>query len=285
MTWVVLGANGQLGQELIQLLNSLKVEVVGINQTQIDLAKPEQIYEKLAALKPKVLVNCAAYTQVDKAEEEAELANVINGTSVGVIAQYAIDNFIPFVHISTDYVFDGQSEFPYTELDQPNPQSVYGKSKLLGEEEVLRINPTAYILRTAWVYGAYGNNFPKIIANKLRNNETLKVVNDQIGSPTWTYDLANAIFEVIQKRPKAGIYHTTNNEQCSWFDFAKQIARSINIDENNIQLTDSNSFKRPAPRPKFSVLNNEKWKNAGLTPLCSWDKAWGEAADSVLKNN
>lgn len=285
MTWVVLGKNGQLGQELIYLLRSQGKKVVGTDREEIDFTKPEEIYDKLEKLEPKFLVNCGAYTQVDKAEEEPEISNLINGIAPGAIAKFALENYVPLVHISTDYVFDGNSKIAYKEDDQTNPQSVYGKSKLLGEQEVIERNPTAYILRTAWVYGEHGNNFPKVIAKKLRNNESLNVVNDQIGSPTWTFDLANAIIEVLEKQPNPGIYNVTNDEQCSWFEFAQEIAKTLEIDSTLVSPTDSKSFIRPAPRPSYSVLSNKKWKDAGLTPLQSWRDAWKKAAPTVLINS
>ena len=219
---------------------------------------------------------------MDKAEEEPELANLINAKAVGVIAEFASERKIPFAHISTDYVFDGTSTIAYLEDDKINPQSVYGSSKALGEREALENNPNSYILRTAWVYGEYGSNFPKVIAKKLRNNESLNVVIDQVGAPTWTFDLASAIIEILEKRPKPGIYHITNSESCSWFEFAQEIAKTLNVDGKLVKPTDSKSFVRPAVRPKFSVLSNRKWKNAGLTPLRSWKDAWQEAAKSVL---
>jgi dTDP-4-dehydrorhamnose reductase len=221
---------------------------------------------------------------VDKAEEEPELANLINAQAVGVIAKFAAEGKIPFVHISTDYVFDGTAASPYSENEKVNPKSVYGSSKALGEKETIENNLSAYILRTAWVYGEYGNNFPKVIAKKLKNNEELNVVNDQIGSPTWTFELASAIVEVLEKKPEPGIYHVTNSESCSWFEFAQEIAKSINVDVNLVKPTDSKSFVRPAVRPKYSVLSNSKWKNAGLTPLSSWKAAWDKAAPTVLSN-
>jgi len=282
MTWVILGANGQLGKELYYLLKSSNIEVLGLTKDEIDLASPETIIEKLSKYPAKYLINCAAYTQVDKAEEEIELANKINGLAVGQIAKYALENYIPFVHISTDYVFDGTSKIPYKETDQTNPQSVYGKSKLLGETETLLRNPKAYILRTAWVYGAHGRNFPKIIADKLRNGESLQVVNDQVGSPTWTFDLANAIIEILEMKPDPGIYHVTNTEFCSWFEFAKEIAKSLKIDENKISPTTSDKYIRPAKRPSYSVLSNEKWVKAGLKPLPSWRNSWQNASLDLL---
>ena len=284
MTWLVLGANGQLGQELINLLKTRNVDEIGTDQREIDFAKPNEIAEKLGKLNPSHIVNCGAYTQVDKAEEEPELANLINAQAVGVIAKFASEAQIPFVHISTDYVFDGTATSPYSENEKVNPKSVYGSSKALGEKETVENNSAAYILRTAWVYGEYGNNFPKVIAKKLKNNEELNVVNDQIGSPTWTFDLASAIVEVLEKKPEPGIYHVTNSESCSWFEFAKEIAKSINADVNLVKPTDSKSFVRHAVRPKYSVLSNNKWKNAGLTPLRSWKAAWDKAAPTVLSN-
>jgi dTDP-4-dehydrorhamnose reductase len=284
MTWLVLGANGQLGQELINLLKIRNIAAIGTDQREIDFAKPNEIAEKLGKLNPSHIVNCGAYTQVDKAEEEPELANLINAQAVGVIAKFAAEGKIPFVHISTDYVFDGTAASPYSENEKVNPKSVYGSSKALGEKETIENNLSAYILRTAWVYGEYGNNFPKVIAKKLKNNEELNVVNDQIGSPTWTFELASAIVEVLEKKPEPGIYHVTNSESCSWFEFAQEIAKSINVDVNLVKPTDSKSFVRPAVRPKYSVLSNSKWKNAGLTPLSSWKAAWDKAAPTVLSN-
>ena len=284
MTWVILGANGQLGQELIKLLKAKNIEAIGTDQNEIDFVKTNEISEKLAKLNPSHIVNCGAYTQVDKAEEEPELANLINAQAVGVIAKFAFGKQIPFVHISTDYVFDGSSTTPYLEEDKINPQSVYGSSKAMGEKEATENNPSTYILRTAWVYGEYGNNFPKVIAKKLKNKESLNVVNDQVGSPTWTFDLASAIVEVLEKKPKAGIYNVTNAESCSWFEFAQEISKSLAVDINLVKPTDSKSFVRPAVRPKYSVLSNKKWKEAGLTPLRSWKEAWAKAAQSVLSN-
>jgi dTDP-4-dehydrorhamnose reductase len=172
MTWLVLGSNGQLGQELINLLKTRNIEAIGTDQKEIDFTKPNEIAEKLKKLNPSHIVNCGAYTQVDKAEEEPELANLINAQAVGVIAKIASEGQIPFVHISTDYVFDGTATSPYLENEKVNPKSVYGSSKALGEKETIENNSFAYILRTAWVYGEYGNNFPKVIAKKLKNNET-----------------------------------------------------------------------------------------------------------------
>jgi dTDP-4-dehydrorhamnose reductase len=284
MTWLILGANGQLGQELIYLLKSKNIEAIGTNRNEIDFAKPNEIAEKLAKLNPSHIVNCAAYTQVDEAEEEPELANLINAQAAGVISKFASERSIPFVHISTDYVFDGTSMSPYLEDNKINPKSVYGSSKALGEKEIVKNNSNAYILRTAWVYGEHGNNFPKVIAKKLRNNEALSVVNDQIGSPTWTFDLATAIVEILEKKPEPGIYHVTNTESCSWFEFAKEIAKTLNVDGKLVTPTDSKSFVRPAVRPKYSVLSNNKWQKAGLTPLRSWKEAWSKAAPTVLTN-
>ena len=284
MTWLVLGAKGQLGQELIHLLEIKNIEAIGTDRNEIDFAKPNEIAEKLAKLNPSHIVNCGAYTQVDKAEEESELANLINAQAVGVVAKFTSERKIPFVHISTDYVFDGFATSPYLEDDKVSPQSVYGSSKASGEKEAVGNNPESYILRTAWVYGEYGNNFPKAIAKKLRNNESLNVVNDQIGSPTWTFDLASSIIEILEKKPNPGIYHVTNSESCSWFEFAQAIAKTLNVDEKLVKQTDSNSFVRPAVRPKFSVLSNTKWENAGLTPLRPWKEAWDKAAITVLSN-
>ena len=274
MTWLVLGANGQLGQELINLLKNINIDAIGTDRNEIDFTKPSEIHKKLAKLNPSHIVNCAAYTQVDKAEEEPELANLINAEAVGVIAKFAAERKIPFVHISTDYVFDGSSSRPYLENDKVNPKSIYGSSKARGEKEAAVNNPDAYILRTSWVYGEFGNNFPKVIAKKLRQNEQLNVVNDQIGSPTWTFDLASAIVELLERRPEPGIYHVTSSQSCSWFQFAQEVAKTLKLDLNLIKPINSNLLARAAQRPKYSILSNDKWKQAGLTPLRNWDDSW-----------
>jgi dTDP-4-dehydrorhamnose reductase len=274
MTWLVFGANGQLGQELINLLKTRNIEAIGTYRNEIDFTKPSEIVKKLAKLNPSHIVNCAAYTQVDKAEEEPELANLINAEAVGVIAKFAAERKIPFVPISTDYVFDGSSSRPYLENDKVNPKSIYGSSKARGEKEAAVNNPGAYILRTSWVYGEFGNNFPKVIAKKLRQNEQLNVVNDQIGSPTWTFDLASAIVELVERRPEPGIYHVTSSQSCSWFQFAQEIAKTLKFDLNLIKPINSNLLARAAQRPKYSILSNDKWKQAGLTPLRNWDDSW-----------
>ncbi len=284
MTWLVLGENGQVGQELINLLKTINIEVIGTTKKEIDFTKPNEIRAKLEEINPTNIVNCAGYTQVDKAEVEPELANLINAKAVGVLAKFAAERKIPFVHISTDYVFDGLSSTPYSENENTKPMSAYGLSKALGEKEAIENNSSAYILRTAWVYGEFGDNFPKAIAKKLKNYEQINVVNDQRGSPTWSFDLASAIVEILEKKPETGIYHVTNSENCSWFEFAQEIAKSINADVNLVKPTDSKSFVRPAFRPKYSVLSNNKWKNAGLTPLRSWKAAWDKAAPTVLSN-
>jgi dTDP-4-dehydrorhamnose reductase len=279
MTWLVLGANGQLGQELIHLLKSINIEAIGTDRNEIDFAKPNEIAEKLAKLNPSHIVNCGAYTQVDKAEEEPELANLINAQAPGVIAKFASERKIPFVHISTDYVFDGSNTTPYLEGDNVNPLSVYGLSKASGEKEVLVNNPSAYILRTAWVYGQYGNNFPKTIIKKLRAKDDLNIVCDQKGSPTWTFDLAGAIIEIIEKSPTGGIYHVTNNGSCTWFEFAQKIAETLDLDSKLISSINSQSLVRAAQRPSYSILSNNKWQSVGLTPLKNWDEAWKLASN------
>jgi len=279
MTWLVLGANGQLGQELIHLLKSKNIYAIGTDRNEIDFAKPNEIAGKLAKLNPSHIVNCGAYTQVDKAEEEAELANLINAQAPGVIAKFASERKIPFVHISTDYVFDGSNTTPYLEGDNVNPLSIYGLSKASGEKEVLVNNPSAYILRTAWVYGQYGNNFPKTIIKKLRAKDDLNIVCDQKGSPTWTFDLAGAIIEIIEKSPTGGIYHVTNNGSCTWFEFAQKIAETLDLDSKLISSINSQSLVRAAQRPSYSILSNNKWQSVGLTPLKNWDEAWKLASN------
>jgi dTDP-4-dehydrorhamnose reductase len=231
------------------------------------------------------LINCAAYTQVDLAESEVELASKINALAVAEMAAACKEKNSTLVHISTDYVFAGDGAQPYKETDKPDPQSVYGSSKLQGEQFALAINPKTWILRTAWVYGEGGSNFPKTIAKHLLAGKELDVVDDQVGAPTWSKNIAKAILNLIQIKPEYGIFNCTNSGETSWFEFAKEIAKSLNIDQSQIKPSKSSSLKRPAKRPNYSVLSSEKWIEAGLNPLPNWLTAWQNASSKVLKIN
>jgi dTDP-4-dehydrorhamnose reductase len=265
MTKVLLiGANGQVGQELQLTLPHLG-EVISIGREELDLTNSAKISHLIEEIHPDYLVNAAAYTAVDKAESEPELAYAINATAPKIMAESAAKMGCKFLHISTDYVFDGCKNTPYLESDPTNPLGVYGQSKLAGEEQINNCNSNALILRTAWVYGSYGkSNFVKTMLRLGKEREELKVVVDQVGSPTWAKDIAEAITGLlINADNPAGIYHFTNSGVASWFDLSKAIfeeAKTNNIPlkiQRVIPITTA-EYPTPAVRPAYSVLSGQK---------------------------
>ena len=285
MKLLVLGKAGQVGSDLIELANEKNINFVALDRSELDLSDTDSIKQKILNYEFDYLINCAAYTQVDLAESEVELASKINALAVAEMAAACKEKNSTLVHISTDYVFAGAGAQPYKETDKPDPQSVYGSSKLQGEQFALAINPKTWILRTAWVYGEGGSNFPKTIAKHLLAGKELDVVDDQVGAPTWSKNIAEAILNLIQIKPEYGIFNCTNSGETSWFEFAKEIAKSLNIDQSQIKPSKSSSLKRPAKRPNYSVLSSEKWIEAGLNPLPNWLTAWQNASSKVLKIN
>ena len=270
------GVTGQVGQELRQTLTTLG-EVVEVGRQQLDLSQPTQIQQQIASIKPDIIVNAAAYTAVDKSESESDLAMAINATAPKAIAIAAKDIGATLLHISTDYVFNGQNHTPYLETDRTDPSGVYGKSKLLGEIGVREHGDRHIILRTAWVYGARGHgNFVKTMLRLGAERSELKVVADQIGSPTWSYDIASAITQLLSKSladPNIkGTYHFTNSGVASWYDLAvatfaeaRQLGFPLKI-EQVIPITTA-EFPTPTQRPAYSVLSKTKMTQAiGVHP-------------------
>jgi dTDP-4-dehydrorhamnose reductase len=263
---LLIGMAGQLGSELRHTLAPLG-EVIGVDRQGLDLTQPEQIRQVIREIKPNLIVNAAAYTAVDKAESEVELANTINGTAPTIMAETAQELGSGLIHISTDYVFDGRKNTPYTEADTPNPLNAYGKSKLLGETGVQQACDRAVIMRTAWVYGVHGKgNFVKTMLRVGAQREELRVVVDQVGAPTWTGDLARAIAQLVphlNSESLTGIYHYTNSGAISWYDFAVAIfeeARQLGFPLKVKQVVPINTseYPIPTPRPAYTVLFNKK---------------------------
>jgi dTDP-4-dehydrorhamnose reductase len=285
MKLLVLGKTGQVGSDLIELVKEQNIDFVALDRNELDLTQTDSIKQKILDYEFDYLINCAAYTQVDLAESEVELASKINALAVAEMAAACKEKNSTLVHISTDYVFAGDGAQPYKESDKPDPQSVYGSSKLQGEQFALAINPKTWILRTAWVYGEAGSNFPKTIAKHLLAGKELEVVDDQIGAPTWSKNIAEAILNLIQTEPEYGIFNCTNSGETSWFEFAQEIAKSLNIDQAKVRPSKSSSLNRPAKRPNYSVLSSEKWIKAGLNPLPNWLTSWQTATSKVLKVN
>lgn len=280
MTKILLtGITGQVGQELRETLTSVG-EVIGVNRQQLDLTQPEQIHNVIAEIQPHIIINAAAYTAVDKAETESELAMAINANAPKAMAKAANKISATLVHISTDYVFDGTNHTPYTEDDVTNPLGVYGKSKLLGETGIRQICDRHIILRTAWVYGSRGHgNFVKTMLRLGAEREELRVVADQIGSPSWAYDIAVAITQLVSGQLEKGdaaipmgTYNYTNSGLASWYDFAIAIfteAQKLGFPlkiQQVLPITTAD-YPTPAQRPSYSVLSKVKFtKTLGINP-------------------
>lgn len=263
MKILLAGINGQLGQELHPMLVKLG-DVTWVDRETLDLSQPDMIRQVIAEVKPDLIVNACAYTAVDKAESEPDLAMAVNGSGVGILAEEAHKLGARLIHVSTDYVFDGSQSHPYQETDPTNPIGVYGKSKLAGEEAIQQVGGDYIIVRTAWVYGVGGvGNFVKTMLRLGSSRDELRVVTDQVGSPTWAKDLAEVIVCMIQNSPESGIYHYTNSGVCSWYDFAIAIfeeakALGFPLQVQRVVPITTAEYPTPAKRPAYSVLSHRK---------------------------
>jgi dTDP-4-dehydrorhamnose reductase len=270
---LVTGSNGQLGSELKDLAPKYtNYNFVFTDLEQLDICNHIAVKQFITENNIKVIINCAAFTAVDKAEEQFEIADKINHFAVANFAQIAKENNIKLIHVSTDYVFDGNSHKPYSETDLPNPQSVYGKTKLDGEQAIQQIKPAnAVIIRTSWVYSNYGNNFVKTMLRLAKERNELNVVADQIGTPTNAADLAKAILTILPKikNTNAELFHYSNEGVCSWYDFAKAIfeIKGVSIEVSPIE---SSKYPTPAKRPFYSVLNKNKIKEGFQLEVPYW---------------
>lgn len=277
--WLVVGANGMLGTEVMSALVNRNVQ--GLDLPDIDITDPMSVQRALAGV--DVVVNCAAYTAVDDAETNERIAFLVNAVGPANLARQCAERDAKLVQISTDYVFDGAAEQPYSEMVPPSPKSAYGRTKLAGEWAVRAELPHAsYILRTAWLYGAAGPNFAATMARLEGERDTVSVVDDQFGQPTWARDLAQRIVEIVDVDAPAGTYHATNTGRTSWFGFAQRVFELAGADPGRVQPTTTEAFPRPAPRPANSVLNHDGWERAGLRPMRPWDEALTAAWASGL---
>ena len=261
---LVTGANGQLGKELKELSSSFpEFEFIFLSRTDLPIHHYKMVRDYFEIYKPSFFINCAAYTAVDRAEQERDLAMQVNGESVGVLAAICKENDCRFIHISTDYVFEGNATEPYTEDTPTNPQSVYGASKLEGEKQAFQFNSATIIIRSSWVYSEFGKNFVKTMMKLMSEKNEVSVVNDQTGSPTYALDLAGAILTIVSnsstqpKNWKPGIYHYSNSGVISWYEFAVAI-KEITGADCIIHPIPTSSYPTPAKRPVYSVLNTKK---------------------------
>jgi len=268
MKVIVTGAKGQFGTDVVDLLAEQGYEVYGYGREELDITNFDQVKQIIREVCPDVVIHAAAYTKVDLAESERDQAFLINayGTRNVAVASEAVGTKL--VYISTDYVFDGTANVPYNEFASTNPLSVYGKSKLAGEQFVRDLHSKFFIVRTSWVYGKHGNNFVKTMLKLAQERDELMVVNDQVGCPTYTVDLANGIVELMQTE-KYGIYHVSNSGHCSWYEFAKAIFEEAGI-EVKVNPCTTKDFPRPAPRPAYSVLEHMALRLNGFKVMSNW---------------
>ena len=279
MVVLVTGANGQLGQAIQHIAKSyLNLNFVFCNSTDLDISNKENCQAAFHKIKPNFCINAAAYTAVDKAESEQDKAELINVIGAKNLAETCNEFDTKLIHISTDFVFDGSNDKPYSETDIPNPKGVYGQTKLDGEKAIQAVFSKYYIIRTSWVYSQFGNNFMKTMLRLASERTSLSVVNDQMGTPTNAVDLAEALVQIIlnnNQQPTAnhfGTYHFSNEGQCSWYDFAKKIFEINNVSIDLLAIP-TEQFPTPAQRPKYSVLDKSKIKSTFGLPIKTWEES------------
>jgi len=287
MKIAVTGSNGQVGKELQLLLgNDDQLEVVFYDKTSLDITNSLKLNKEFAAHKFDVCVNAAAYTAVDKAEEDYDTAFDVNAQGAENLARVCELFNTKLIHISTDFVFDGEKQSPYTEKDQTNPISAYGETKLVGEERVLKVLPLSIVIRTSWVYSHFGNNFVKTMKRLTKERDTLSVVNDQMGNPTYAADLAQMIHHLINSDGLAdvrGLYHFSNKGNISWYDFAEAINQ---LCANNCSITPIPSVEYPTPaaRPKYSVMDTSKIESELGIKILPWKERLAQCLQILDKN-
>ncbi|KLE11222.1 dTDP-4-dehydrorhamnose reductase [Aliarcobacter butzleri L355] len=278
---LVTGSNGQLGSEIKELSNLYSYNFFFTNRTNIDITNKDNIKDFCQTNNINVIINCAAYTAVDKAESDIENADLVNRKAVKKLSIVAKELNIKLIHISTDYVFDGRNFKPYKEEFQTNPQSIYGKTKLDGEKELINVNPkNSIIIRTSWVYSFYGNNFVKTMLRLGKEKEELGVIFDQVGTPTYAKDLAITILDIIPQieNSKVEIYNYSNEGVLSWYDFAKEIMKMAKLN-CKIKPIETYQYPTPAKRPHFSLLNKSKIKSKFNLEI----PYWKDGLDDCLK--
>jgi dTDP-4-dehydrorhamnose reductase len=279
--WLVTGAGGQVGTDVVELLHAYRADVIGCDRRTLDISDPRSVDLVLTDAEPDIVVNCAAYTAVDAAEDDEVTASAINADGPGYVARWCAANGARLLHLSTDYVFSGEATGPYAVDHPPHPASAYGRSKAAGEAAVLAAGGDAHIVRTAWVYGVAGSNFVRTIANLAKDRETIQVVDDQHGAPTWSLHLARALTALGMADVAPGIWHCTGSGTATWHVFARAIFAELGLDPARIVPTTTATFPRPAPRPAYSVLSMQKWLDAGLPEMPHWRDALNEALTTL----
>jgi len=281
---LLIGGSGILGSEVLRQLQTEDIDYVAPKSLDLDIREKGQIENFVQGYKPNWIINCAAWTNVDGAEDFFDEALALNDEAVRNIAEVAKQIGCKVIHISTDYVFNGNSPEPYDENASVMPLNKYGESKLRGERALLEVAPAeAYVIRTSWLYGVKGKNFAKTIATKAIRNESARVVDDQLGSPTSARDLATGIIEILSKNATPGTYHFSNNGSCSWFELACAIYRNVGADAELVEAIASSSLILNARRPKYSLLSKKKWESSGLGAIPAWEISLQQILPEILQ--
>jgi dTDP-4-dehydrorhamnose reductase len=294
--WLIAGAAGMLGTDLASLLSAAGEPVTALGRAGLDITDPAAVKEAVAMARPDVVVNCAAWTAVDDAEAHEEAALAVNGHAVANLATACAGAGAALVHVSTDYVFDGIATSPYAEDAVPAPRTAYGRTKLAGERAALATLPdAAYVVRTAWLYGAHGPNFVATMLRLARAGTSPAVVDDQRGQPTWSADVARQIHALIGAGAPSGIYHATSSGETTWFGLAEEVFDLFAAAQPPADAgaadgpgrpaptpTTSAAYQRPAPRPAYSVLGHRAWTTAGIPPIPDWRDALHRAFPALL---
>lgn len=277
MKYLITGANGQLGQEVSRLLEEMNEDYVACGSSDLNILDTEAIDRMFEIEKPDIVLHCAAYTAVDNAEDNESANWNVNVNGTRHVAEACKKYGATMVYISTDYVFDGESTEQYKEEDTTNPQNAYGIAKLEGEKTVQDILDNYYIVRTSWVFGQYGNNFVSTMKRLAKEKEVLTIVSDQVGRPTWTRTLAEFMVHLSINKPEYGIYHLSNDGQCSWYEFAKEILKDEKVEVKPIF---SSEYPQKAKRPMHSVMDLSKAKETGFE-IIRWEKALGKYLEQL----
>ena len=286
MTWLITGGSGQLGIAVSQELGERGIVFHAWSSRDLNITQGPIVREVIANLSPKVIINCAAWTDVDGAESDELSASRVNSVGAENIALGAKECDAKLIHISTDYVFSGESQSPWQIEDVINPQSAYGRSKAEGESRILVEYPqNSSIVRTAWLYSPWGKNFAKTMTKlAIKGEGETRVVNDQVGQPTSAIDLAKQLVVLGLSNSPAGIFHGTNSGQATWFDFAQEIFKLTGADVGRVMPVSSTEYTRPAKRPSYSVLSHDAWANTSVKPLRDWRIALAEAMPSIISS-
>lgn len=282
--WLIAGGSGQLGRAMQTELTNSSTEFLALNRSQLDVTDEEAVRRTIHKYRPSTVLNATGWTNVDSAEEFEDAATLLNGTAAGYLANACSQIGSKFIHISTDYVFSGNSTSPWGEDSELSPVSAYGRSKALGETLVREVYGNgSYIVRTAWLYSPWGRNFVKTMVRiALQERGPVSVVNDQLGQPTSALDLASRIHQMVDRNLDPGTYHGTNSGEATWFEFARHIFEKCGADFERVLPVDSNYAPRPAKRPTYSVLGHQHWIDQGIAPMRSWLEALDEMLPLII---